>query len=145
MRQSSTQRAARAFLGGLSRDGLKAKASRVLAMVLTSAVGARAVGLVAAMGGALIPLTDTLQLVLDLGQPAAQVRVLRLQVGDPLPEGGDEGQDSGLGLGWDRLPEGCRDRRWRSHALFYEASVQRVRASDGSGHPRIPSGERRTA
>ena len=56
MRQSSTQRAAGAFLGGLSRDGLKAKASRVLAMVLTSAVGARAVGLVAAMGGALIPL-----------------------------------------------------------------------------------------
>jgi len=114
-------------------------------MVLTAAVGARVLGSVAAMGGAFAAPADALQLVLDLGQPAAQVRVLRLQVGDPLPEGGDEGQDSGLGLGWDRLPEGCRDRRWRSHALFYEASVQRVRASDGSGHPRIPSGERRTA
>ena len=40
MRQSSTQRAAGAFLGGLSRDGLKAKAFRVLAMVLAAAVGA---------------------------------------------------------------------------------------------------------
>jgi hypothetical protein len=47
-------------------------------MVLTSAVGARAVGLVAAMGEAIVTLTDTLQLVLDLGQPAPQVGVLRL-------------------------------------------------------------------
>ena len=85
------------------------------------------------------------ELVLDLGQPAVQVRVLRLQVGDPLLKGGDEDQESGLGLRWDRIPEKCRDRRWRSHTLYYEVSVQRVRAWDGSGRPKIPSGKRRTA
>jgi hypothetical protein len=48
--------------------------------------------------------------VLGLRQPVAQIRILRLQVGDPLLKGGDEDQDSGLGLGWDRAPEGG-DRR----------------------------------
>jgi hypothetical protein len=43
--------------------------------------------------------------VLDLGQPAAQIRILRSQVGDPLLKRGDEGQECGLGLGWDRVPE----------------------------------------
>jgi hypothetical protein len=37
-------------------------------------------------------------LVLDLGQSAAQVRVLGIQVGDPLPKRGHEDQESGLGL-----------------------------------------------
>ena len=39
------------------------------------------------------------KLVLDLRQPAAEVGVLRLEVGDPLLQGGDVGQDGGLGLG----------------------------------------------
>ena len=85
----------------------------------------------AAVGGAFAALADVLELVLDLRQPAAQVRVLRLQVGDPLLQGGDQGQDGGLGLGWDRVPERCGDRRWRNHTLYYEASVQRVRPGCG--------------
>jgi hypothetical protein len=80
------------------------------------------------MGRAFAAPLDVLELVLDLGQPAAQVRVLRLQVGDPLLKGGDEDQENGLGLRWDRTPERCRNRRWRSHTLYYEVSVQRVRA-----------------
>jgi hypothetical protein len=76
--------------------GLGPKAAGVLAMSLAPAVGARVLRLVAAMGGALAALTDVLQWVLDLGQPAAQVGVLRLQVGDPLLKGGEEGQNSGL-------------------------------------------------
>jgi len=64
--------------------GLGPKASGVLAMFLAPAVGARALRFVAATGCAFAALTDVLELVLDLSQPAAQVRVLRLQVGDPL-------------------------------------------------------------
>ena len=86
--------------------GLGPKVSGVLAIFLTSAVGARAVGFVAAVGGASATLTDALELVLDLRQPAARIRILRLQVGDPLLKGGDEDQYSGLVLGWDRVPEG---------------------------------------
>ena len=74
-------------------------------MFLAAVVGARAVGFVTAMGGAFATLTDVLQLVLDLRQPAAQIRVLRLQVGDPLLEGGDEGRDGSPGLRRDRVPE----------------------------------------
>jgi hypothetical protein len=82
------------------------------------AVGARPLGRVTARGGALTAAGDVLQLVLDLGQPAAQVGVFRLQVGDPLLEGGDMGQDFGLGLRRDRVPEGCGDRRSSSHTLY---------------------------
>ena len=78
--------------------GLGPKASGVLAMFLAPAVGARALRFVAATGCAFAALTDVLELLLDLGQPAAQVRVLRLQVGDPLLKRGDEDQESGLGL-----------------------------------------------
>ena len=125
--------------------GLGSKASGVLAMVLTSAVGARAVGFVAAVGWAFATLTDVLQLVLDLGQPAAQIRILRLQVGDPLLKRGDEGQECGLGFGWDRVPEGWGDRRLSSHTLYCETSVQRVRPCDDSGSQKIPNSTRRTA
>jgi hypothetical protein len=118
--------------------GLGPKTSGVLTMFFTSAVGARAVRFVAAMGGAFAKLTDGLQLVLDLGQPAAEVGVLRLHVGDPLLQGGDEDQESGLGLGWDRVPEGWWDRRLSCHTLYYDASVQRVRPCDGSGRRKNP-------
>src|SRR5206468_45619 len=76
-----------------------------------SAIGARRLGRVTALGGALTASADVLQFVLDLGQPAAQVGVLRLEVGDPLLEGGDMGQDGGLGLRRDPLLERCGDRR----------------------------------
>ena len=58
-------------------------------MLLAAAIGARAVGLVAAVGRAPAAPPDVLELVLDLGQLAAQVRVLRLQVSNPLLQGGD--------------------------------------------------------
>ena len=104
----------------------------MLAVVLATVIGRGRLGVVSAPGGASAALTDVLQLVLDLRQPAAQLRVLRLQVGDPLLEGGNEGQDGGLGLGWDRLPQRCGDRWSRSHTLYYDASVQMVRPWDGS-------------
>src|SRR5262245_47800652 len=90
-----------------------------LAVFLAPAVGAGGVGVIAAVDGASAALVDGLELVLDLGQPTAEVGVLRLQVGDPLLQGGDEGQDGGLGLGWDRVPERCGGRWWRDHALSY--------------------------
>ena len=55
------------------------------------------------------------------------------------------GQDGGLGLRRDRIPERCGDRRSRSHTLYYETSVQKVRTWDGSGRPKTPSSMRRTA
>ena len=61
-------------------------------VILASAVGVRLPGRVTALGGALTASADVLQLVLDLGQPAARGGVLRLQVGYPLLEGGDMGQ-----------------------------------------------------
>jgi hypothetical protein len=85
--------------------GLGSEGAGVLTVFLAAAIGARAVGLVAAMGRALAAPVDILQLVLNLGEPAAQVGVLRLQVGDPALERGDVGQEGGLGLLWDRLPE----------------------------------------
>ena len=71
--------------------------------------------------GAFAALADLLEFVLHLRQPAAQLGVLRFQLGDPLLEGGDQGQDGGLGLRRDRVPEWCGDRRWRNHTLYYEA------------------------
>jgi hypothetical protein len=50
-----------------------------------------------------------------------------------------------LGLGWDRVPELCGDRRLRNHTLYYEASVQKVRSWGGSGRPKSRSIKRRTA
>src|SRR5262245_2595091 len=82
------------------------------------------------------------QLVLDLRQSTAQVGVLHLQVGDPLLEGGDEGQEGSLRLGWDRVPEWCGDWRLRNHTLYYEAAVQRVRPWDGSGRHKNPERQR---
>ena len=125
--------------------GLGSEGSGVLTVLLASAVGARPLGRVTALGGALTAAADVLQLVLDLVQPAAQVGVFRLQVGDPLLEGGDMGPDGGLGLRRDRVPERCGDRRSRSHTLYYETSVQKVRTWGGSGRPKTPSSMRRTA
>jgi hypothetical protein len=90
-----------------ARWGLRPKVAGVLTVFLAPAVGARGVGGIAAMDGASAALTDGLQLVLDLRQPAAQLRVLRLQGGDPLLEGGNEGQDGGLGLGRDVFQSGA--------------------------------------
>jgi hypothetical protein len=94
-----------------------AEGSGVLTVLLASAVGARPLGRVPTLRGALTAPADVLQLVLDLGQPTAQVGVLRLQVGDPLFEGGEMGQDSGLGLRRDPIPERYGDRRSGSHTL----------------------------
>src|SRR5262249_10888560 len=70
--------AMRALLGTdivFDEDGaggrLRPEASGVLTMFLAPAVGARAVGFVAAIGEAFAALADVLQLVLDLRQPAA--------------------------------------------------------------------------
>ncbi len=83
----------------------------MLTVLLASAVGARPLGRAPAPGGSLAVAADVLQLLLDLGQPAAQVGVLRLQLSDPLLEGGDIGQDGRLGPGRDPVPERCGDRR----------------------------------
>src|SRR5262249_17957378 len=112
--------------------GLRPKAAGVLTVFLAPAGGGGGVGGIAARDGASAALVDGLQLVLDLRQPAAQLRVLRLQVVDPLLEGGNEGQDGGLGLGRDRVPERCGDRRWRNHTLDYDVFVQKVRSEDAS-------------
>src|SRR5262249_37433326 len=100
--------------------GLGPKGSEVLAMFLAPAVGAWTLGLVAALGRAPGALLDVLELVLNLRQSAAQVRVLRLQVGDSSLERGEMGQDGGLGLGSDRVPERCGDRRLSNHTLYYD-------------------------
>ena len=117
----------------------------MLTVLLASAVAARPLGRVTALGGAVTAPADVLQLVFDLGQPAAQIGVLRLQVGDPLLQGGEMGQDGGLSLRRDPVPERCGDRRSSSHTLYYETSVQKVRRWDGSGRPNTPSSMRRTA
>ena len=69
--------------------GLGAEGAGMLTMLLAPAVGARAVGLVAAVGRAPAAPQDVLELGLDLGQLAAPVRVLRHQVSNPLLQGGD--------------------------------------------------------
>jgi hypothetical protein len=107
--------------------GLGSEGSGVLTVLLAPAVGVRPLSRVPALRGALTAPADVLELVLDLGQPAAEVGVLRLEVGDPLLEGGDMGQDGGLGLRRDRVPERCGDRRSSSHTPYYETSVQKVR------------------
>jgi hypothetical protein len=58
-------------------------------MLLTAEIGARAVGLVVAVGRAPAVPSDVLELVVDLGPLAAPVCVLRHQVGNPLLQGGD--------------------------------------------------------
>ncbi len=121
--------------GGAGR-GLGPKASGVPTMFLAPAVGARTRGLITAMGGAFAALTDGLQLVLDLRQPPSQVGVLGLEVGDPLLERGDMGQDGGLGLGSDRVPERRGDRRLRGHTSYYDMFVQKVRSWDVVGTPK---------
>jgi hypothetical protein len=125
--------------------GLGPKASGVLAMFLTSAVGARAVGLVAAVGGAFAAPADVLEVVLDLGQPAPQFRGPRSPLSDPSLEGSHQGQDGGLGLGRNCVPERCGNWRSRNDTPYYEVTVQRVRPGNGSGCPRIPFNGRRTA
>src|SRR5262249_34855126 len=112
--------------------GLGAEGSGVLTVLLASAVGARPPGRVRALRGAPTASADVRQVVLDLGQPAAEVGVLRLQVGDPWLEGGDMGQDGRLGLRRDPVPEGCGDRRSTSHTLDYATSGQKARTWDGS-------------
>src|SRR5262249_28209204 len=52
--------------------GLGSEGSGVLTVLLASAVGARPLGRVTALGGALTAPADVLELVLDLGQPAAE-------------------------------------------------------------------------
>jgi hypothetical protein len=61
--------------------------------------------------------------MLDLGLPTAEVGVLGLEVGDPLLQRGDMGQDGGSGLRRNRVPESCGDRRSGSHTPYYEAAV----------------------
>ena len=121
--------------GGAGR-GLGPKAAGVLTMSLAAAVGSRAVGLIAAPAPVLAVLMDGLQLVLDLGQPAVQVGVLHLEVGDPLLQGGDVGRDGGLGLGRDRIPERCGDRRSSSHTPTTKRSYRRFGPGLASGHPK---------
>ena len=120
------------------------KGSGVPAMLLAAAIGARAVGLVAAVGRAPAAPPDVLELVLDLGQLAAQVRVLRLQVSHPLLQGGDLGQDGGLGLGWNRVPERCGDRRSRNHTPTTTHLYKRFDLAAAVGS-RIAGMDRRTA
>ena len=55
------------------------------------------------------------------------------------------GQDGGLGLRRDPVPERCGDRRSSSHTLYYETSLQKVRTWDGFDGPKTPSSMRRTA
>ena len=125
--------------------GLRSEGSGVLTVLLASAVGGRPLGRVTAMRGAPTAPADVLQVVPDLGQPAAAVGVLRLEVSAPLLEGGEMGQDSGLGLRRDPVPERCGDLRSSSHTLYYEASVQKVRTCNGFDGPKTPSSTRRTA
>jgi hypothetical protein len=119
--------------------GFRPKGAGVLAVFPAAAVSAGGLGNLAAVDGASAALADGLQLVLDQSQPAAEVGVLRLQIGDPLLQGGDVGQEGGLSLRWDHVPERCRDRRSRNHTLYYEASVQKVRSWDASSRTKILS------
>jgi hypothetical protein len=124
--------------------GLGPKEARVFAVLLAAVVGAGAVEVTAAREGAFAALTDLLDVVLQLGQPRTQVRVFRFQLGDPLLERAHKGQDGGLGLRRDRVPEWCTDRRLRNHTpttmhLYKEFSLGTVVGS------RIPRMERRTA
>jgi hypothetical protein len=124
--------------GGAGR-GLGAEGAGVLTVLLASAVGGWPLGRVTARGGALTAPADVLELMLDLGQPAAQVGVLRLQVGDPLLEGGEMGPDGGLGLRRDAVPERCGDRRSSSHTPITRLPYREfVRTWDGPGRPKTP-------
>jgi len=131
--------------GGAGR-GLGPKGAGVVTVSLAATIGARAMGRVAAPGRTFAAPVDGLQLVFDLGQPAAEVGVLRLQVGDPSLQRGDVGQDSGLGLGRDRVLERRGDRRLSDHTFYYEAFVQKVRSRDASGTPKglLPRQRRRS-
>ena len=112
----------------------------MLTELLASAVGGWPLGRVTARGGALTAPVDVPELMLDLGQPAAQVGVLRLQVGDPLLEGGEMGPDGGLGLRRDAVPERCGDRRSSSHTPITRLPYREfVRMWDGPGRPNTPS------
>jgi len=115
-----------------ARWGLRPKGAGVRTVSLASAVGARGIGVLAARDGASAALTDGLQLMLDLRQSAAQLHVPRLQVGDPLLEGGHEGREGGLGLGRDHVPKRCGDRRWRNDTLNEDVFVQKVWSGDAS-------------
>jgi hypothetical protein len=117
----------------------------MLAVFLAAVIGGGRFGVVTAIGDAFAALADVLKLVLDLRQAAVEVRVLCFKFGDPLLQGGDQGQDGGLGLGRNGVPEWCGDRAWRTHTLYYEASVQRVRPGVGSGCSKIPNSKRWSA
>ena len=110
--------------GGAGR-GLGSEGAGVPAVFLASAVGARSRDLVAAREGALTALPDVLQLVLDQRQSPAQVGVLRLQVGDPSLERSNMGQDGGLGLARDCVPQRCGDRRSSNHTPITMRSYRR--------------------
>jgi hypothetical protein len=125
--------------------GFGSEESGVLTVFPTATVGAGSLGIVVARTGAFAALADGLQLMLDQSESAAEVGVLRLQVGDPLFQGTDEGQDGGLSLRWDRVPEMCGDRWMRNHTPCYEASVQKVRSREGSGRRKTPGTKRGTA
>ena len=122
--------------------GLRSEKPGVLAVFLAAVIGGWCFGVVTAIGDAFAALADVLKLVLDLRQAAVEVRVLCFKFGDPLLQGGDQGQDGGLGLGRNGVPEWCGDRAWRTHTLYYEASVQRVRPGVGSGCSKIPNSKR---
>jgi hypothetical protein len=71
----------------------------VLAVFLATPVGLGTFGVVTAVRRALAALTDGRDVLLELPQPAAQVRVFRFQLGDPLLQGAHESPDGSLGLG----------------------------------------------
>ena len=125
--------------------GLRSEETGMLAVCLAAVIDVGRCGVVAAIGGPFAALMDVLKVVLDLSQPAPQVRVFRFQLCDPLLEGAHDQQDGGLGLGRNGVPERCGDRRWWDHTHYYEGAVQRVRPANGSGCLRIPISGSRTA
>jgi hypothetical protein len=95
--------------------GLRSKGPRVLAVFLATPVGAGNFGVDAAILWMLLALVNLLEFVLQLLQPTTQFRIFRFQLGHPLLKGAHQSRDGGLGLGWNRIPERCRDRSLRNH------------------------------
>jgi hypothetical protein len=95
--------------------GFGSEESGVLAVFLAPPVGGETFGIRAAGAWAFTTAADVLEFVFDQRQAAPQVRILGFQLGDPLLQGAHPSQDGGLCRRWDRVPQGCRDRRLRSH------------------------------
>jgi len=112
--------------------GLRPKVPGVLAMLLATVVRTGTVRVVAAVAWAFAALANLLEFALQLRQPAPQFGVFRFQLGDPLLQRAHHGQDSGLGLRWDRLPERFGNRRLKAHT-----PVLRNRFTKGSAWERL--------